>query len=93
MKDVILSTYWSIVRHIIENKESNKNNKDAILEYNIIHDRNIGILTMAMSLIALYVTSDMNFASDVGKIVLITEFVLDWRKPVRKVERVTLAEF
>lgn len=32
-----------------------------------------------------YVTSDMNFASDNGKIVLITELVLDWRKPVRKV--------
>lgn len=27
----------------------------------------------------------MNFASDNGKIVLITELVLDWRKPVRKV--------
>lgn len=60
-------------------------NKDNILEYNTVNDRNIGILTMAMSLITLSITSDMELASDDGVIVSITNVVLDWCKPVYKV--------
>lgn len=60
-------------------------NKENILEYNTVNDRNIGILTMVMSLITLSITSDMELASDDGIIVSITNVVLDWRKPVYKV--------